>query len=138
MERPHLASASERYSLEGQPLRLSSEHDEPPSSASLREGMHLASLAEKKRLWWRNAIINTLFIASWYGLAIAMFFVNAPTISPQVLLLDNAIVIQQMDVLADIPGFSCSRLRHYDAHVYTVYSCGDITIVLAQQIQAAI
>jgi solute carrier family 35 protein C2 len=27
---------------------------------------HLASLAEKKRLWWRNGIINGLFIASWY------------------------------------------------------------------------
>src|SRR6266540_89182 len=28
-------------------------------------GIHLASLAEKKRLWWRNAFINTIFIASW-------------------------------------------------------------------------
>lgn len=29
------------------------------------EGVHLASVAEKKRLWIRKAIINTLFIASW-------------------------------------------------------------------------
>ncbi len=65
MEGPYLASAPEGHSLEGQPLRLSNEHDEPPSSASLREGIHLASLAEKKRLWRKNAIINTLFIASW-------------------------------------------------------------------------
>jgi hypothetical protein len=27
---------------------------------------HLASVVEKKRLWWRNAVINLLFIASWY------------------------------------------------------------------------
>jgi solute carrier family 35, member C2 len=27
----------------------------------------LASIAEKKRLWWRNAVINLFFIASWYG-----------------------------------------------------------------------
>jgi solute carrier family 35 protein C2 len=27
--------------------------------------LHLASLAEKKRLWWRNGIINGAFIASW-------------------------------------------------------------------------
>ena len=27
--------------------------------------VHLASLAEKKRLWWRNAVINLAFIASW-------------------------------------------------------------------------
>ena len=25
----------------------------------------LASLAEKKRLWWKNAVINTCFISSW-------------------------------------------------------------------------
>ncbi|KAJ7782831.1 TPT-domain-containing protein [Mycena metata] len=28
--------------------------------------VHLATLAEKKRLWWRNALINLLFIASWF------------------------------------------------------------------------
>lgn len=30
---------------------------------------HLATLVEKKRLWWRNAVTNTLFILSWYALA---------------------------------------------------------------------
>jgi len=29
------------------------------------QAAHFATEAEKKRLWWRNAIINTLFIASW-------------------------------------------------------------------------
>ena len=33
------------------------------------DGIHLASLTEKKRLWWRNAFINTVFIASWYVLS---------------------------------------------------------------------
>jgi solute carrier family 35 protein C2 len=28
--------------------------------------VHIASLAEKKRIWWRTAIINACFIASWY------------------------------------------------------------------------
>jgi len=27
--------------------------------------IHYATEAEKKRLWWRNAVINALFIASW-------------------------------------------------------------------------
>ncbi|KAJ8521166.1 hypothetical protein ONZ45_g2083 [Pleurotus djamor] len=27
--------------------------------------VHLASIAEKKKLWWKNAIINSAFIASW-------------------------------------------------------------------------
>ncbi|KAJ7072553.1 TPT-domain-containing protein [Mycena amicta] len=30
------------------------------------ESVHLATLTEKKRLWWRNAIINGCFIASWF------------------------------------------------------------------------
>lgn len=32
--------------------------------------VHLASEAEKKRLWWRNAVINTIFIAAWYVLSV--------------------------------------------------------------------
>ncbi|KAJ7232767.1 triose-phosphate transporter family-domain-containing protein [Mycena haematopus] len=38
--------------------------------AEMRSGdlapVQLATLAQKKRLWWRNAIVNTLFIASWF------------------------------------------------------------------------
>ena len=29
------------------------------------QGVHYATEAEKKRLWWRNAVVNALFIASW-------------------------------------------------------------------------
>lgn len=52
--------------------------------------IHLASLAEKKRLWWRNAFINTLFISSWYVfycttdcslLPSALPFLSAPHVS---------------------------------------------------------
>ena len=32
------------------------------------EAVHVASLAEKKRLWWTNAFINLFFIAGWYAL----------------------------------------------------------------------
>ena len=28
--------------------------------------VHLASVEEKKRMWWKNAFINMLFITSWY------------------------------------------------------------------------
>jgi solute carrier family 35, member C2 len=28
--------------------------------------VHLATVEEKKRRWWRNAFINVAFIASWY------------------------------------------------------------------------
>jgi solute carrier family 35 protein C2 len=29
------------------------------------EDLHLASISEKKRLWWKNATINAAFISSW-------------------------------------------------------------------------
>lgn len=29
------------------------------------QGIHYATEAEKKRLWWRNAVVNSLFIVSW-------------------------------------------------------------------------
>ncbi len=28
--------------------------------------VHLATVEEKKRRWWRNALINIAFISSWY------------------------------------------------------------------------
>ena len=39
--------------------------DERGDENDTMEAVHLATLAEKKRRWWRNAFINTIFIASW-------------------------------------------------------------------------
>lgn len=44
---------------------LNGPHEQGISLHASDGGFHLASVAEKKRIWWRNAIINTLFIASW-------------------------------------------------------------------------
>ncbi|KAI0033450.1 triose-phosphate transporter family-domain-containing protein [Vararia minispora EC-137] len=44
-------------------------HDGPELEAELLSvdlDVHLASVAEKKRLWWRNATINGGFIGSWH------------------------------------------------------------------------
>jgi solute carrier family 35 protein C2 len=47
-------------------------HSYIPVESSFGEGgrgesnVHIASLAEKQRIWWRTAIINACFIASWY------------------------------------------------------------------------
>lgn len=64
MERTHHAVDPEEYSLT-EPLT-----DDPRDSHEDEEviqvaGIHLASIAEKKRLWLKNAIFNALFIASW-------------------------------------------------------------------------
>jgi hypothetical protein len=34
--------------------------------------VHLASLSEKKRLWWQNAVINTLLILSWCVMSVLL------------------------------------------------------------------
>ena len=34
-------------------------------STEALQGVHLATRAEKKRIWWRTAIINAIFILSW-------------------------------------------------------------------------
>ncbi|KAF7982004.1 hypothetical protein HWV62_30851 [Athelia sp. TMB] len=44
--------------------------------------VHLASLAEKKRLWWRNAVINLAFIASWFIFATVLSVYNKWMFSP--------------------------------------------------------
>ena len=33
--------------------------------STLNTDIHFADSLEKKRLWWRNAVINAAFIASW-------------------------------------------------------------------------
>ena len=64
MERTYYAVDSEEHAL-NEPLiddlRRSHEDEEITRAA----GIHLASIAEKKRLWWKNAVLNALFIAIW-------------------------------------------------------------------------
>ncbi|KAG6821020.1 hypothetical protein H0H93_007910 [Arthromyces matolae] len=38
--------------------------------------LHVPSLEERKRLWWRNATINALFIASWFLFATVLSVYN--------------------------------------------------------------
>lgn len=45
--------------------RHSREHGNVIDHLDYDEQVHIASEAEKRRLWWRNAFINALFIASW-------------------------------------------------------------------------
>ncbi|OJA10538.1 hypothetical protein AZE42_01714 [Rhizopogon vesiculosus] len=44
--------------------------------------MHFASSAEKQRIWWRNAMINACFIASWYIFATILSLYNKWMFSP--------------------------------------------------------
>ncbi|CCL99847.1 uncharacterized protein FIBRA_01871 [Fibroporia radiculosa] len=63
----------------------------PPSESNLEDNtgedelipVHVASLAEKKRLWWRNAVINVGFIASWFAFAIVLSVYNKWMFSPE-------------------------------------------------------
>ncbi|KAG0704725.1 TPT-domain-containing protein [Suillus ampliporus] len=59
-----------------------------PMESSFREGghnesdVHIASPAEKRRIWWRTAIINACFIASWYIFATILSLYNKWMFSP--------------------------------------------------------
>jgi solute carrier family 35 protein C2 len=56
---------------EQEPILSDAQHyivhnDDDGSDGGSHDDVHIASEAEKKRLWWRNAAINTCFILSWY------------------------------------------------------------------------
>jgi hypothetical protein len=40
-------------------------HEDPQDDSGGPEEVHFATIEEKKRLWFRDAFINALFIASW-------------------------------------------------------------------------
>ncbi|PPQ77189.1 hypothetical protein CVT25_011035 [Psilocybe cyanescens] len=82
MERSHLAETSEQFSSD-EPLRSRHSYEDEVVDNALSKGVHLASVAEKKRLWWRNAIINTLFIASWFLFATLLSVYNKWMFSPE-------------------------------------------------------
>ncbi|KAH9963807.1 triose-phosphate transporter family-domain-containing protein [Russula dissimulans] len=53
---------------------------------ALSEGLrdvHFATIEEKKRLWIRDALINTLFIASWFVLALLLSLYNKWMFAPE-------------------------------------------------------
>ncbi len=71
MPKPRLASiddASQDELLSHDGPGPDSSHDEPLLGADTQthQGIHLATLKEKRRLWWKNALIDALFICSWY------------------------------------------------------------------------
>ncbi|RPD63809.1 TPT-domain-containing protein [Lentinus tigrinus ALCF2SS1-6] len=49
---------------------------------SYDSSIHVASLAEKKRLWWTNALVNSLFIAAWFFFATMLSLYNKWMFSP--------------------------------------------------------
>ncbi|KAF8070360.1 triose-phosphate transporter family-domain-containing protein [Lyophyllum atratum] len=68
-----------RHSLDEsstQPPRRSFTYDVDEIVDTADQGIHLASLAERKRLWWRNATINALFISAWFLFATVLSVYN--------------------------------------------------------------
>jgi hypothetical protein len=105
------------------------------------EHVHLASLAEKKRLWWRNALINTLFIASWCVLYPFLCCLCCSSCVPgtyasnlQVHIRNHPITVQQMDVLSRAFRIPIPPLRHYITHVCAVRAGGRLQGHLAETV----
>ena len=63
MERTYHAVDSEEHVLNEPLLDLRGSYEDEEITRAV--GIHLASIAEKKRLWLKNALLNTLFIAIW-------------------------------------------------------------------------
>ncbi|KAK2467852.1 hypothetical protein APHAL10511_000147 [Amanita phalloides] len=58
-------------------------HDQPLlNDAHASEGIHFAIVKERQRLWWREALINTLFIGSWFSFATILSVYNKWMFSP--------------------------------------------------------
>ncbi|KAH9163933.1 triose phosphate transporter [Lactarius sanguifluus] len=47
------------------------------------EDVHFATIEEKKRLWLRDALINALFIASWFAFALILSLYNKWMFAPE-------------------------------------------------------
>ncbi|KAI9510918.1 triose-phosphate transporter family-domain-containing protein [Russula earlei] len=47
------------------------------------QSVNFASIAEKKRLWFRDALINSLFISSWFVLALMLSLYNKWMFAPE-------------------------------------------------------
>lgn len=63
------------------------------------EDVHFATIEEKKRLWLRDALINTLFIASWYVKCIPTAIrLESLHVAVQVYFRTHIVFVQQMDV----------------------------------------
>lgn len=63
MERTYHVVDSEEHVLNEPLLDLRGSHEDEEITRAA--GIHLASIAEKKRLWLKNAVLNALFIATW-------------------------------------------------------------------------
>lgn len=53
--------------------------------------VHIASQAERKTFWWRNALINVFFILAWYTALNFIFLPEPLNISIQVPFCDGAL-----------------------------------------------
>lgn len=55
------------------------------------DDLHIASEAEKKSFWWRNALINSFFILAWYNAPTFLFLLESLSTSIQVPFCDSSL-----------------------------------------------
>jgi solute carrier family 35 protein C2 len=67
------------------PLTVGSTHEAQADHVNVYplEDVHFATVEEKKRLWLRDALINTLFIAAWFTFAIILSLYNKWMFAPE-------------------------------------------------------
>lgn len=140
MSRPH-SSLDEPLSVSSRTARYSSEH---VGYAPLDEQIHFASIQEKKRLWWRNATINALFIGSWFvscsliASPSQMFIIFEREIAMilQVSFCNYPIRLQQMDVFGLSHELSIPPVCHDASYVCPICFGSFSASYLAPMVQA--
>lgn len=103
------------------------------------EDVHLATIEEKKRFWLRDALINSLIIASWYVKCIPTAIrLESFRLTSQVCFLTHTVFVQQMDVRSRTFRVSTPAPRNDAPHVRPVLAGFYPTVWLAAQISSRI
>lgn len=113
-------------------------HGDYDGDAELQAGqasIHLATVEEKKRLWWRNAFITSGCIASWYTSLMSTASNFSPC--PKVLLRNATFVIQQMDVFTGSFQFPISSVCNRCTCVDSVFLGGTGQVHLAAALSSS-
>ncbi|CDO69259.1 hypothetical protein BN946_scf185042.g161 [Trametes cinnabarina] len=113
--------------------------EEQFSPNAYNHAVHLASMAEKKRLWWRNALINALFIASWFFFATLISVYNKWMFSPEHYGFPSPLFVTTIHIRKAVPtgittgldiGFSNLSLKIITLSFYTMCKSSSLVFVL--------
>lgn len=109
-------------------MRISTEYDhsDHTDGGMGGGGMRAETLAQRKALWWRNALITGIFIMGWS----VPYVHHGEMLIRQVWFRDSSLPLQQVDVLSGLLRIFIPPLRHFLPHDSPVCPSWDHTALL--------